>query len=67
MQPTFTLHLTADEAAVVERVLHLFAQDDIPAGAPGMDAAYFAVSTASKFAWNLLEQAADQGVEFPEY
>ena len=60
MQPTFTLTLTTLEAAIVERILHTFADS-----ADG--AAYADIATASKHSWNLLEQAAEQGVEFPEY
>ena len=58
MEPTFTLTLTVLEAAIVERILHTFANGD-------ESLAYADVATATKFSWDLLEQAADNGVEFP--
>ena len=57
--PQFTLTLTEWEAAIVERILHTFANSD--------EGTYEDISTATKFSWDLMEQASEQGVEFPEY
>lgn len=64
MKPEFVLKLDEEQAAIVERALHEFCDKYLYSRIGDLSNKAY---DASNLSLQLLEQAADQGVEFPEY